>query len=68
MPSLLNNAKHWMQRAQETRRLADSVEDAEAKRTLIKIAEEYERLAQRAAKRDDDGDTNGTANGDAKRM
>ena len=53
MPSLLNNSGHWQQRARETRRLADSVDDQEAKQTLLKIAEEYERLAQRAASRGD---------------
>jgi hypothetical protein len=51
MPSLLNNSGHWLQRAQETRRLAESISDAEAKATLLSIAEEYERLAQRAANR-----------------
>lgn len=54
MPSLLSNAKHWLQRAQETRRLAESISDPEAKQTLLKIAEEYERLAQRAASRGKD--------------
>lgn len=51
MQSLLNNSGHWLQRAQETRRLAENISDAETKRTLMKIAEEYERLAQRAANR-----------------
>jgi len=61
MSSLLNNSGHWQQRARETRRLADSVDDQEAKQTLLKIAEEYERLAQRAASRDgrDDRDDRG---------
>lgn len=54
MPSLLNNAKHWMQRAQEARRLADSISEPEAKQTLLNIAEEYERLAQRATTRGED--------------
>jgi hypothetical protein len=53
MPSLLNNSGHWLQRAQETRRLAESISDAETKKTLLKIAEEYERLARRAATRGD---------------
>ena len=51
MPSLLDNSGHWKQRAQETRRLAETIGDPEARRTLLKIAEEYERLAQRAAGR-----------------
>jgi hypothetical protein len=59
MPSLLNNSGHWKQRAQEARRLADSVSDPEARTTLLKIADEYERLAARAASRGD-GETDET--------
>jgi len=53
MPSLLNNSGHWKQRAQEARKLADSIMDPDAQQTLLKIAEEYERLAERAASRGD---------------
>jgi hypothetical protein len=51
MPVLLNNPAHWHLRAQEARLLASRLEDPEAKAAIIKIAEEYERLAVRAAKR-----------------
>ena len=54
MPPLLNNAEHWLQRAQETRRLAEGISDPEAKQTLLKIADDYERLAQRASNRGGD--------------
>ena len=54
MPILLNNPAHWHLRAQEARLLASRLEDPEAKAAIIKIAEEYERLAVRAAKRMDD--------------
>jgi hypothetical protein len=51
MPVLLNNPAHWHLRAQEARLLAAQLEDPEAKAATLKIAEEYERLAVRAAKR-----------------
>jgi hypothetical protein len=51
MPILLNNPAHWHLRAQEARLLAAQLEDPEAKAATLKIAEEYERLAVRAAKR-----------------
>jgi hypothetical protein len=51
MPFLLNNPGHWHLRAQEARLLASKLEDPEAEATILKIAEEYERLAVRSAKR-----------------
>jgi hypothetical protein len=58
MPILLNNPAHWHLRAQEARLLAAQLEDPEAKSATLKIAEEYERLAVRAAKRmEESGDT-----------
>jgi hypothetical protein len=51
MPTLLNNPAHWHLRAQETRLLASQLEDPEAKATILKMADEYDRLAIRAAKR-----------------
>ena len=51
VPILLNNPAHWHLRAQEARLLAAQLEDPEAKAATLKIAEEYERLAVRAAKR-----------------
>lgn len=51
MPALLNNPAHWHLRAQEARLLASQLEDPEAKAATLKIADEYDRLATRAAKR-----------------
>jgi hypothetical protein len=51
MPSLLNNPVHWHLRAEETRLLASQLVDPEAKATILKIADEYERLAARALER-----------------
>jgi hypothetical protein len=48
MPGLLNKPGHWHSRAEETRLLAEQVIDPEAKTTILKIAEEYDRLARRA--------------------
>jgi hypothetical protein len=51
MPSLLSNPAHWQLRAEETRLLAAQLVDPEAKATILKIADEYERLARRALTR-----------------
>jgi hypothetical protein len=52
MPLLLNNPTHWNLRAQEARLVAQQLEDPEAKTAiLLKIADEYDRLAVRAAAR-----------------
>lgn len=41
----LNSPQHWRKRAEETRRLANKLADATAKRTVMEIAESYEQLA-----------------------
>jgi hypothetical protein len=51
MPVLLNNPAHWHLRAQEARLLASHLEDPVAKEATLKTADEYDRLAVRAAKR-----------------
>jgi hypothetical protein len=51
MPQLLNNSAHWRLRAQELRLLAQQIEDTEAKAVILKMADEYDRLAVRAAER-----------------
>ena len=43
--------KHWLDRAKEARALAEQMNDPEAKRTMLKNADDYERLAQRAKER-----------------
>ena len=44
----INDPKHWLDRAKEARALAEQMSDPEAKRTMLKNADDYERLAQRA--------------------
>jgi hypothetical protein len=56
MSILLNNPAHWHLRAQEARLLAAQLEDLVAKEATLKIADEYDRLAVRAAKRMADDD------------
>jgi hypothetical protein len=51
MPSIVNDAKHWREPAEEARVHAEVMTDAEAKRTMLGIAAEYDRLAQRAEER-----------------
>ena len=43
-----NNAKHWRDRANEMRGLADQANDEISKQMMLRIAEDYDRLAVRA--------------------
>jgi hypothetical protein len=47
----INDPKHWLDRAREARALVEQIDDLEAKRTMLKNANDYERLAQRAEER-----------------
>lgn len=49
--SMKNDPKHWRQRAQEARAIAEEIDDPESKRTTLEIAEAYERLAVLAEKK-----------------
>jgi hypothetical protein len=45
----MENPNHWRQRADQTRAKADQIwRDTRFKRHLLRVAEEYDRLAQRA--------------------
>ena len=48
---LLNDARHWQDRANESRSVAETLSDPEAKRVMLEIADSYELLARRAAVR-----------------
>jgi len=51
VPLLFNDPKHWRERAEEARRHAEQMADAEAKRTMLGIADSYEQLARKAEAR-----------------
>jgi hypothetical protein len=47
----INEPEHWRARAKEARILANQMTDAEAKVAMLRNAEDYESLAQRAEDR-----------------
>jgi len=48
---LFDNPKHWRERAEEARSVADQLSDPESKRMMLRIAEAYVRLAEHAERR-----------------
>jgi hypothetical protein len=48
MKSFLNDPKHWRDRAEQTRTKADRFWQASEKLRMMRIADEYDRLADRA--------------------
>jgi hypothetical protein len=50
-PRLIDDAKHWRDRACEARAVAEGLIDPQSKRIMLDIAEGYERLALRAGER-----------------
>lgn len=48
MSDLLNNPKHWQERAEDARRIAEQMTDMEARKTMFEVAEAYTHLAERA--------------------
>ena len=45
----LNDPEHWRRRAEEARVLAEQVTNETAKKMMLKIADDYDKLAVRAA-------------------
>ncbi len=50
-PLSINDPEHWHQRAEEARTIANQIDDLQAKAAMLRIAEDYERLAKRAGQR-----------------
>ena len=46
------DAKYWRDRAEEVRTHAGEMKDPTARETMLRIAEEYEKFAQRAEARE----------------
>jgi len=47
----LDDPKHWRDRAEEVRTLAEQMSDPETRRIMRGIADDYEKLAKRAEQR-----------------
>jgi hypothetical protein len=48
MTDLLKDPAHWRERAEEARRVAETLADPKARQTMLEIAGNYDRLAERA--------------------
>ena len=44
----INDPKHWRERAEEARAIADQLTDPDSKRRMLRVAKDYEELARRA--------------------
>jgi hypothetical protein len=51
VPFVFNDPQHWFDRAAEARELAAKMTDLGARGDMLIIADEYEKIGQRAAKR-----------------
>jgi hypothetical protein len=49
-PSLFNDPALWRRRAQETRSIADQLDDPTAKQAMLEVARHYEQIAAIAEK------------------
>ena len=49
--SILDDPEHWRRRAEEARTVAEQLSDPESKGTMLRIASDYDRLAEHAGLR-----------------
>jgi hypothetical protein len=50
-PSFIHDPMHWRRRAEEARVIANQMSEPEARRMMLKTADDYEKLAKRAEQR-----------------
>ena len=50
-PNHINDPQHWYDRAAEMRALAETMADARTKAMMLRLADDYDKLADRAAMR-----------------
>ena len=51
MPFVFNDPQHWLDRAAEAREVAAKMTDMGARAEMLTIADEYQKIAERAAAR-----------------
>jgi hypothetical protein len=49
--SFINDPKHWEERAEQARVVAEEIADTRIKERMLRIANDYQKLAQRALER-----------------
>lgn len=49
---LFGSSEHWLARAKEARDMAEKITDADAKRAMLEIAADYEKVAKRVEARE----------------
>lgn len=51
MPLVFNDPQHWHERARDARAVAERMSDIEGRARMLAIADQYEKLAERAVAR-----------------